>query len=140
MLDRSTVPSQLATLQIVATLILTCVEEPQLWRAHFPQRTIGIQQKPEQHVAQHLEQLVARRRRTAARTLVQQATRRKPVRRQSIALAPRRLVPQVLVATLILTCVEEPQLWRAHFPQRTIGIQQKPEQHVAQHLEQLAAL
>merc|ERR1712054_526767 len=101
---------------------------------------IGTQQKPEQHVAQHLEQLVARRRRTAARTLVQQVTRRRPMRRQSIALAPRRLVPQLLVATSILTCVEEPQLWRAHFPQRTIGTQQKPEQHVAQYLEQLAAL
>jgi len=137
MLDRSIVPSQLATKAIVATLILPRVEEADRWRAQLPQHTIGTLQKPQQHVAQHLEQLVVRRRRTAARTPVQQATRRRARRRQSRALW--ELAPQLNAATLMLPRVEEADRWRAHFPQHTTGTQQKPQQLEAQHLEQLVA-
>merc|ERR1712217_706313 len=120
-----------------ATLMLPRVEEAERWRAQLPQHTTGTQQKPQQLVAQHLEQLVVRRRRTAARTPVQQATRRRARRRQSRALW--ELAPQLNAATLMLPRVEEAERWRAHFPQHTTGTQQKPQQLEAQHLEQLVA-
>merc|ERR1711948_48751 len=75
--------------------------------------------------------------RTAARTPVQQATRRRARRRQSRALW--ELAPQLNAATLMLPRVEEAERWRAQLPQHTTGTQQKPQQLVAQHLEQLVA-